>query len=409
MRSITLTPQLKANDKLKEDIQKQFEDRLFDRDTLLLREYYINLFFVMRAYATDEDWSDELHKIIREDLIKNLNRKYSFWRIYPKENPVPFVWIHFHEIIGKAYRTELFSDDIIEEARANAIRSVDFNRVLMYWKTGRRVFEEEQKGAERADYGSFLIERLAQRLEPGYGSGFSKRQLHFSVQFYKAYPKVNALRSQLNWTQYRTLIQIADPDKREYYELEVANNGWTARELERQKNSLLYERLLKSNDKEAVLAVARGQRTPEALTEIVKDPMYLEFLGLEQKPSYYESDLEDALITHLQEFLLELGNGFSFVARQKRFLIEDDEYKVDLVFYNRLLRCFVLIDLKTHKATHQDLGQLQMYVNYYDRVEKLPDENPTIGILLCTEKNDTAVRMTLPEDNTTIIASKYEL
>lgn len=310
-----------------------------------------------------------------------------------------------------ASENQLYEDvrAIIEEARANAIRSVDFNRVLMYWKTGRRVFEEEQKGAERADYGSFLIERLAQRLEPGYGSGFSKRQLHFSVQFYKAYPKVNALRSQLNWTQYRTLIQIADADKREYYELEAVNNGWTARELERQKNSLLYERLLKSNDKEAVLAVARGQRTPEAPTEIVKDPMYLEFLGLEQKPSYYESDLEDALITHLQEFLLELGNGFSFVARQKRFLIEDDEYKVDLVFYNRLLRCFVLIDLKTHKATHQDLGQLQMYVNYYDRVEKLPDENPTIGILLCTEKNDTAVRMTLPEDNTTIIASKYEL
>ena len=310
-----------------------------------------------------------------------------------------------------ASENQLYEDvrAIIEEARANAIRSVDFNRVLMYWKTGQRVFEEEQKGAERADYGSFLIERLAQRLEPGYGSGFSKRQLHFSVQFYKAYPKVNALRSQLNWTQYRTLIQIADADKREYYELEAVNNGWTARELERQKNSLLYERLLKSNDKEAVLAVARGQRTPEAPTEIVKDPMYLEFLGLEQKPSYYESDLEDALITHLQEFLLELGNGFSFVARQKRFLIEDDEYKVDLVFYNRLLRCFVLIDLKTHKATPQDLGQLQMYVNYYDRVEKLPDENPTIGILLCTEKNDTAVRMTLPEDNTTIIASKYEL
>lgn len=306
---------------------------------------------------------------------------------------------------------QLYDDvrDIIEKARANAIRSVDFNRVLMYWNMGRRVFEEEQHGADRSDYGSYLIERLAQRLEPGYGSGFSKRQLHFSVQFYKAYPKVNALRSQLNWTQYRTLIQIADADKREYYELEAANNGWTARELERQKNSLLYERLLKSNDKEAVLAVARKERIPESPAEIVKDPMYLEFLGLEQKPHYYESDLEDALITHLQDFLLELGNGFLFRARQKRILIEDDEYKIDLVFYNRLLRCFVLIELKTHKATHQDLGQLQMYVNYYDRVEKLPDENPTIGILLCTEKNDTAVRMTLPEDNTTIIASKYEL
>lgn len=306
---------------------------------------------------------------------------------------------------------QLYEDvcGIIEEARANAIRSVDFNRVLMYWKTGRRVFEEEQQGVERADYGSYLIERLARRLEPGYGSGFSKRQLHFSVQFYRTYPKVNALRSQLNWTQYRTLIQIADSDKREYYELEAANNGWTARELERQKNSLLYERLLKSSDKESVLAVARGQRIPESPAEIVKDPMYLEFLGLQQKPHYYESELEDALISHLQEFLLELGNGFSFIARQKRFLIEDDEYKVDLVFYNRLLRCFVLIDLKTHKATHQDIGQLQMYVNYYDRTEKLPDENPTIGILLCTEKNDTAVRMTLSEDNTTIIASKYEL
>ena len=310
-----------------------------------------------------------------------------------------------------ASENQLYDDvrAIIEEARANAVHSVDFNRVLMYWNMGRRVYEEEQHGDDRADYGSYLIERLAQRLEPGFGSGFSKRQIHFSVQFYKAYPKVNALRSQLNWTQYRTLIQIADADKREYYELEAANNGWTARELERQKNSLLYERLLKSNDKEAVLTVARGQRTPEAPTEIVKDPMYLEFLGLQERPHYYENELEDALITHLQEFLLELGNGFSFVARQKRFLIEDDEYKVDLVFYNRLLKCFVLIDLKTHKATHQDLGQLQMYVNYYDRTERLPDENPTIGILLCTEKNDTAVRMTLPEDNTTIIASKYEL
>jgi len=310
-----------------------------------------------------------------------------------------------------ASENQLYEDvrAIIEEARANAIRSVDFNRVLMYWKTGRRVFEEEQNGADRADYGSLLIERLAQRLEPGYGSGFSKRQLHFSVQFYRTYPKVNALRSQLNWTQYRTLIQISDPDKREYYELESVNNCWTARELERQKNSLLYERLLKSNDKEAVLAVARKERIPESPTEVVKDPMYLEFLGLEQKAHYYESELEDSLITHLKDFLMELGNGFLFSDRQKRILIEDDEYKIDLVFYNRLLRCFVLIDLKTHKATHQDLGQLQMYVNYYDRVEKLPDENPTIGILLCTEKNDTAVRMTLPEDNTTIIASKYEL
>jgi len=306
---------------------------------------------------------------------------------------------------------QFFEDSrkIINDARNNAVRSVDFCRVMMYWNLGRRIFEEEQHGRDKAEYGTYLIAGLAMVLEPEYGSGFSKRQLELSRQFYRVYPIANALRSQLNWTQYRTLIQIADTDKREYYELEAINNGWTARELERQKNSLLYERLLKSIDKEAVLAMARKERLPESPMDVVKDPMYLEFLGLEQKPHYYENELEEALITHLQDFLLELGNGFTFVARQKRFLIEDDEYKVDLVFYNRLLRCFVLIDLKTHKATHQDFGQLQMYVNYYDRKEKLPEENPTVGILLCTEKNDTAVRMTLPENNKTIFASQYEL
>ena len=215
--------------------------------------------------------------------------------------------------------------------------------------------------------------------------------------------------SPLNWTQYRLLIQISDPSKREYYELESVNNGWTARETERQIDSMLYERLLMSNDKEKVLAVARKERIPENPADIIKDPMILEFLGLERKVEYYEKDLESALIDHLQQFLLELGNGFSFIARQKRLLIEDDEYFADLVFYNRLLRCFVVIELKTKKLTHEDLGQLQMYVNYFDRNEKLPDENPTIGILLCTAKNDEMVKMTLPKDNKTILASKYEL
>ena len=172
---------------------------------------------------------------------------------------------------------------------------------------------------------------------------------------------------------------------------------------------MLYERLLKSNDKEKVLAVARKERTPELPLEIIKDPMVLEFLGLERKPAYYEKDLESALISHIADFLLELGKGFSFVARQKRLLIEDDEYFADLVFYNRLLRSFIVIELKTHKLTHQDLGQLQLYVNYYDRYEKQPDENPTIGILLCTDKNDTAVRLALPANNKTILASKYQL
>ena len=279
----------------------------------------------------------------------------------------------------------------------------------MYWAIGQRIVEKEQQGKERADYGTYLIKRLAQEIEPEYGSGFGERQLKFCRQFYKTYPNGNALRSQLNWSQYRMLIQISDPDKREYYELEAVNEGWTGRQLERQINSMLYERLLFSNDKESVLAVARKERTPETPQEIIKDPMVLEFLGLERKASYYEKDLESAIISHIADFLLEMGKGFSFVARQKRLLLEDDDFFADLVFYNRLLRSFVVIEIKNHKITHQDLGQLQMYVNYYDRYEKQPDENPTIGILLCTEKNDTMVRLALPENNNTILASKYQL
>lgn len=235
---------------------------------------------------------------------------------------------------------------IINSARSSAVRSVDFCRVQMYWNLGKRIVEEEQQGKERADYGTYLIKNLASTLESEYGSGFGVRQLEQSRQFY---------------------------------------------------------------DKEKVLSVARKERIPENPTDIIKDPMILEFLGLERKAEYYEKDLESALIDHLQQFLLELGNGFSFIARQKRLLIEDDEYFADLVFYNRLLRCFVVIELKTKKLTHEDLGQLQMYVNYFDRNEKLPDENPTIGILLCTAKNDEMVKMTLPKDNKTILASKYEL
>lgn len=298
---------------------------------------------------------------------------------------------------------------IIEESRNNAVRSVDYCRVQMYWNIGYRIFEEEQQGKDRADYGSYLIQNLAGDLEPEYGSGFSERQLYRARQFYRLYPIASALRTQLNWSQYKQLIAIDDPGKREYYELEAVNNCWTGREMERQINSMLYERLLLSNDKESVLAVARKQRIPQSPREIIKDPMVLEFLGLEKKAKYYEEDLESALITHLQNFMLEIGNGFAFVARQKRILIEDDEFFIDLVFYNRLLRCFVLFELKTDKLTHQDLGQLQMYVNYYDRVEKLPEENPTIGILLCTSKNDTVVKMSLPENNSTILASQYTL
>ena len=298
---------------------------------------------------------------------------------------------------------------IIETSRSNAVRSVDFCRVQMYWQIGRRIVEEEQGGQARAEYGKSLIKNLAKELEPEFGSGFGKRQLDYSKKFYLEFPIVHTLYAQLNWSQYKWLLDIADKDKREYYILETINNCWTARQMKRQINSMLYERLLLSNDKESVLAMARKERAPEAPQEIVKDPMVLEFLGLEKKAHYYESDLETELINHLQEFILELGNGFTFVARQKRIILEDDEFFIDLVFYNRLARRFVIFELKTGEVTHQDLGQLQMYVNYYDRTEKLPEENPTIGILLCTAKNDTLVRMTLPSDNNTIVASKYQL
>lgn len=311
------------------------------------------------------------------------------------------------ELVDNRFVSDVRS--IIDTARSNAVRSVDFCRVEMYWQLGKRIFEEEQQGKERADYGSYLIRNLAKAIQPDYGSGFSIRQLEMCRQFYRTYPIANTVCAQLNWSQYKLLIAIPDADKREYYQLEAVNNCWTKRELERQINSQLYERLLLSNDKESVLAVARKERIPQSPKEIIKDPMVLEFLGLERHASYYEKDLESAIISHLQEFLLELGQGFTFVARQKRLLIEDDEFFADLVFYNRLLRCFVVIELKTEKLTHQDLGQLQMYVNYYDRQERTATENPTIGILLCTSKNDTVVRMTLPEDNQTILASEYKL
>jgi len=298
---------------------------------------------------------------------------------------------------------------IIAQARSKAIRSVNHERVLMYWQIGRVIFEEEQQGQDRAEYGKFLIKSIAQELQPQFGSGFSKRHLYWYVQFYRTFSNVNALRTQFSWSHYRLLLPIDNEGKREFYIAETEKNNWSTRQLERQINSSLFERLLKSNDVESVLAIARNEQQPTKPTEIIKDPMVLEFLGLKREAAYYEKDLETAIITQLQDFLLELGNGFSFVARQKRLHIDGDEYFVDLVFYNRLLQCFVIIEIKTQKLTHQDIGQLQMYVNYYDRTEKTKSENPTIGILLCADKNDTMVKISLPEDNKTIVASKYQL
>jgi predicted nuclease of restriction endonuclease-like (RecB) superfamily len=298
---------------------------------------------------------------------------------------------------------------LIAGAKANAIRAVDYQRTLLYWHIGERIFNEEQQGKDRADYGNYLIKYLSEQLQPEFGSGFSYRQLELMRQFYRTFPIANSLRSQLSWTHYRVLLRIENEDKREYYIAETVKNNWSVRQMERQINSQLFERLLLSNDKESVLAVARNEKLPENPTEIIKDPMILEFLGLRRESAYYERDLEQAIITHLQDFLLELGNGFSFVARQKRIHLDGDDFFIDLVFYNRLLQCFVIFEIKTHKLTHEDLGQLQMYVNYFDRVEKVEHEKPTIGILLCADKNNAVVKFSLPENNKTILASQYDL
>jgi predicted nuclease of restriction endonuclease-like (RecB) superfamily len=300
-------------------------------------------------------------------------------------------------------------ETIIDESRLKAIRSVEFERVIMYWKIGEQIKLEEQNGKKRADYGDFLIKKIALKLENKYGSGFSFRQLILFRKFYIEFPIISTLLSQFSWTHYRNLIRIDNLDKRTFYISEAQRSNWTARQLERQVNSQLFERLLVSNNVQSLLSMARKEIVPVDPREIIKDPMVLEFLGLKQEVTYYEKDLESAIIRHLQEFLLEMGNGFSFVQRQKRIHIDGDDFFIDLVFYNRLLQCFVIIEIKTNKISHESIGQLQMYVNYFDRFEKQNFENQTIGILLCADKNDSVVKITLPENNKSIIASKYQL
>jgi len=298
---------------------------------------------------------------------------------------------------------------IIEDSRVKAIRAVDHVRVKMYWELGRKIVEEEQQGMGRAEYGKFLIKNLSALLQTLYGSGYSKRQLEMFRKFYLTFPIAHAVRAQFTWRHYRIYISIENQHKREFYQEESVKNTWSYRQLERQVNAGLYERLLLSNDPESVLSVARSEKQPIDAKEIIKDPIVLEFLGLKPESTYFEKDLESRIISHLQEFLLELGNGFAFMSRQKRIHLDGDDFFIDLVLYNRLLQCFVIIEIKTSKITHQDIGQLQMYVNYHDRYEKKEHENPTIGILLCADKNDTVVKITLPENNQTIVASKYQL
>jgi predicted nuclease of restriction endonuclease-like (RecB) superfamily len=298
---------------------------------------------------------------------------------------------------------------ILSEARAQAYRAINTAMVTAYWEIGRVIVEQEQQGQQRAEYGKGLLEELSRRLKSEFGKGFDRSNLWHMRSFYLSYPIFDALRRELSWTHYRLLLRVGRPDARSFYEAEAVNARWSTRELERQIHSLLFERLAMSRDREGVLELAEKGHEIQQPSDLIKDPYVLEFTGLPQSDRHLESDLEQALIDKLREFLLELGKGFAFMARQQRITLDGQHFWIDLVFYNRLTRSFVLIDLKTGPLTHQDLGQMQMYVHYYQREIASADENPPVGIVLCTEKNEAVVRYTLPEDNQQIFASRYKL
>lgn len=315
--------------------------------------------------------------------------------------------------------------NILEQARQRAKTAVNLSMVYAYYEIGKRIVLEEQQGEQRAAYGQQVLSELSRYLTSQFGKGFSVANLKNIRQFYLVYsndqigetvfsqsvnlPIVdNGRKFYLSWSHYLKLMRIENEDERHFYEIEAAKNGWSLSELKRQYNSSLYERLALSTDKDKVYRLALQGQTVETAKDAVKDPYVLEFLGLPELPEYSETDLETRIIDHLQQFLLELGTGFAYIGRQVRFTFNEEHFRVDLVFYNRLLRCFVLFDLKIGELKHQDIGQMQMYVHYYDRMVKLPEENPTIGIILCKDKNNAVVEMTLPEDNAQIFASKYE-
>ncbi len=299
--------------------------------------------------------------------------------------------------------------ELLEAARNNVVKQVNTTMLMTYFEIGRRIVEQEQKGESQADYGQYLLVRLSESLSGRFGKGFSKRNLELMRQFYLTYKIAKSSISQsLSWTHYIRLMRIADPKERAFYEIEAASNNWSVKELNRQFDSALYQRLALSRDKDKILELSKKGQVIEKPEDILKDPYILEFTGLKEFPEYSENRLEQSLIDEIQSFLLELGKGFTFVGRQQRITIDEDHYFVDLVFYNRLLRAFVLVDLKIGQLKHQDLGQMQMYVHYYDRCVKLPDENKTIGIVLCRDKKDALVEMTLPDETNPIFASKYQ-
>ena len=298
--------------------------------------------------------------------------------------------------------------NLVINSRNKVYQTVNTEMLSLYWNIGKAIMEIQQ-GDERASYGDAVLDKLSQKLTNEFGKGFSSRNLRTMRKFYVMYPIWKTVSAKLSWSHYLELIKIDEEPKRNFYLNECINSKWSVRELQRQKASLLYERLTLSADKEKILELSEKGQILETSKDLVKDPFVLEFLDIKENTDYLESDLKKNIIEHLKEFLLELGKGFSYVGNQVRLTLEEDHFYPDLVFYNRLLRCFVIIDLKIGKVSHQDIGQMQMYVNYYDREIKQNDENKTIGILLSTNKNETVVKYTLPEDNKTIFSSEYKL
>lgn len=331
--------------------------------------------------------------------------------------------------------TKFFSQivDLLQSARSKVIQTVNQTMVLTYFEIGRMIVEEEQQGKKRAEYGKRIIKELSKTLTVEFGKGFSERNIEQMRQFYLVYSKPQTLSAdfknksqtpsaesenanqqtvsdefKLSWSHYLKLMRIDDVNERKFYEIESFMNNWSVRELQRQFDSALYTRLVLSRDKDKVKELSEKGLVLEKPKDAIKDPYILEFIGLHEHTKYSESDLEQELIDKLEHFLLELGNGFTFVSRQKRISFDEKHFRIDLVFYNRILRCFVLIDLKIGEIKHQDLGQMQMYVNYYDREVRLKNENKTIGIVLCKDKSKSVVEYTLPENNEQIFASKYQ-
>jgi len=300
---------------------------------------------------------------------------------------------------------------ILQSARNQAYKEVNFIMVEAYWSIGQQIVEEEQSGNDRAKYGSYLIKELSIQLTDEFGKGFTEQNLRNMRQFYNLFPIRSTLCSKLSWSHYRLIIRLKDKNARDWYMKESVESNWSVRALERQIGTHYYERLLSSREKDGLKLEAKENTKDLQLSpkDLIKDPYVLEFLELKQNSSFYESELETALIGKIQEFLLELGRGFAFVARQKRIKTEHSDFYIDLVFYNYILKCFVVVDLKIGKLTHQAVGQMDMYVRMFDELEKDQSDNPTIGIILCTSKDNTVVKYSVLDDNKNLFVSKYQL